>query len=121
MVMRWVNGYEQAWRNGDVDAVEALFTEQAKYRPSPYEPPEVGHAAIKEFWLDDEGKAFTVSAWPVAVEGDDAVVRVDVGYGDPISQEYRNVWLLRFATDGRVDDFEEWAYWPGKGYSAASG
>jgi hypothetical protein len=120
MVMRWVNGYEQAWRDGDLDAIEALFTEQAKYRPSPYEPPEVGHAAIKEFWLDDEGKVFTVSAWPVAVEGDDAVVRVDVGYGDPITQEYRNVWLLRFATDGRVDDFEEWAYWPGKGYSAAS-
>jgi hypothetical protein len=25
---------------------------------------------------------------------------------------------LRFAPDGRVADFEEWAYWPGKAYSA---
>jgi hypothetical protein len=26
--------------------------------------------------------------------------------------------VLHFAPDGRVDDFEEWAYWPGRGYSA---
>jgi hypothetical protein len=29
--------------------------------------------------------------------------------------------VLRFAADGRVEDFEEWAYWPGKPYSAGSG
>ena len=23
------------------------------------------------------------------------------------------MWLLRFAPDGSVADFEEWAYWPG--------
>ena len=25
---------------------------------------------------------------------------------------------MRFAADGRVENFEEWAYWPGKPYSA---
>ena len=33
-------------------------------------------------------------------------------------QEYRDLWILRFAADGRVADFEEWAYWPGKPSSA---
>ena len=59
------------------------------------------------------------SAEPIAVEDRQAVVRVEVQYGDPVRQEYRDLWVLRFAEDGRVDDFEEWAYWPGKPYFAA--
>ena len=119
-VMRWFAGYERAWRDGDLDAVATLFTESAAYRPSPYERPEVGHEAIRAFWLDDEGETFTLSAEPVAVEGRVAVVRLEVHYGDPVHQEYRDLWILRFAEDGRVEDFEEWAYWPGRSYSAAT-
>ncbi len=119
-VMRWVAEYERAWREGDLGAVEQLFTEDAHYRPSPYEESEIGHDAIKAFWLDDEGTEFTVDAAPVAVEGRHAVVRLEVHYGDPVHQEYRDLWLLRFADDGRVEDFEEWAYWPGKAHSAAA-
>jgi ketosteroid isomerase-like protein len=116
--MRWVAGYERAWRSGDLDGVDRLFTEDARYRPSPYEGSEVGHAAIRAFWLDDQEEVFTVRAEPVAVDGRDAVVRLEVRYGDPVRQEYRDLWVLRFAEDGRVEDFEEWAYWPGKPYSA---
>jgi hypothetical protein len=118
-VLRWVTKYEQAWREGDLAGVEQLFTDDAHYRPSPYEQSEVGHDAIKAFWLDDAGEVFTVRAEPVAVEDCQAVVRVEVYYGDPVRQEYRDLWVLRFAADGRVSDFEEWAYWPGKPYSAA--
>jgi SnoaL-like domain len=118
-VMRWVAGYERAWRGGDTDAVAELFAEGARYRRSPYEEAEVGHAAIRGLWLEDEGETFTVRAEPVAVEGRDAVVRLEVRYGDPTHQEYRDLWVLRFAADGRVEDFEEWAYWPGQPYTAA--
>jgi ketosteroid isomerase-like protein len=118
-VMRWVAEYERAWRDGDLAAVERLFTEDAHYRPSPYEESEVGHEAIKAFWLDDDGLEFTMDARPVAVEGLNAVVRVEVHYGGPTRQEYRDLWVLRFADDGRVEDYEEWAYWPGKSFSAA--
>ena len=117
-VMRWVGGYERAWRAGDVVAVARLFTEDARYRPSPYAEARVGHAAIQGFWRDDQGETFSVAAEPVAVEGRDAVVRLEVRYGDPVTQEYRDLWVLRFAPDGRVEDFEEWAYWPGKPYGA---
>lgn len=119
-VMRWVDGYERAWRDGDLEAIERLFTEDARYRQSPYEESHVGHAGIKAFWLDDEdGEVFTMTAEPVAVDGRHAVVRVEVRYGDPVRQEYRDLWVLRFADDGRVEDFEEWAYWPGLHYAAA--
>ena len=116
--MEWVRGYERAWREGDVTAVDRLFTEDARYRRSPYEASEVGHAAIRAFWREDDGETFTVTAEPVAVEGRDAVVRLEVRYGGPTTQEYRDLWVLRFADDGRVEDFEEWAYWPGKSYTA---
>jgi len=117
-VMRWVDRYEQAWRDGDLEAVEALFSADAHYRASPYEPAEIGRDAIKAFWLDDDGEVFTMSAAPIAIDGHDAVVRVEVRYGDPLRQEYRDLWVLRFDSDGRVEDFEEWAYWPDKPYSA---
>jgi hypothetical protein len=81
----------------------------------------VGQGAIEGFWRDDEGQTFSVTAEPVAVEGRNAVVRVEVRYEQPVAQEYRDLWVLRFAPDGRVEDFEEWAYWPDKPYVADPG
>jgi ketosteroid isomerase-like protein len=120
-VLRWVGRYEQAWRDGDLDAVEQLFTDDASYLRSPYEPPNVGHAAIKAFWLEDDDDVFTMDASVVAVEGDDAVVRLHVHYGDPVHQEYRDLWVLHFAADGRVDRYEEWPFFPGRPYAADAG
>jgi ketosteroid isomerase-like protein len=117
-VMRWVAEYERAWRSGDLDGVPRLFPDDATYRTSPYQEPKVGSAGIQAFWLDDEGRTFTVTAEPVAVEGRDAVVRLEVSYRHPVAQEYRDLWVLRFAPDGRVEAFEEWAYWPGRPNSA---
>ncbi len=116
-VMRWVAGYERAWRARDGDAIPRLFTEDARYRREPYEDSIVGLAAITAFWLDDDedGEVFTMDASLVAVEGAAAVVRAEVRYGEPLRQEYRDLWVLHFADDGRVDDFEEWPHWPGEG------
>ena len=115
-VMLWVESYETAWRSEDTDAVERLFTPSARYLTSPYAEPLDGHAAIRAFWVDDDedGSVFSMRAEPIAVEGVDAVVRVRVLYGDPVHQEYADLWVLRFADDGRVEHFEEWAYWPDK-------
>lgn len=119
-VTAWVGAYESAWRASDASAVERLFTEDATYLRSPYdEEPLHGLDAIRGFWAVDEDASFTVTAEPVAVEADAAVVRLEVRYTAPREQEYRDLWLLRFAADGRVSHFEEWAYWPGKPYSAA--
>ena len=97
----------------------AAVTPDARYLRSPYAAPLEGHAAIGDFWVDDEedGAVFRMTAEPVAVEGRDAVVRVLVRYGEPVTQEYRDLWVLRFAEDGRVEHFEEWAYWPDKPYT----
>lgn len=120
-MMAWVEAYEAAWRDDDVDAVGELFTADAVYRPSPYEDAIVGLDAIKDFWPEDDGTSFTMVAAPVAVDGATAVVRVLVRYDRPRRQEYTDLWLLHFDDDGRVDSFEEWAYWPGRPFSADAG
>ena len=117
--MAWVDRYERAWRDGDVDAVADLFAVDAVYLRSPYAPPDIGVEAIRGFWLEDDDDVFRMRATPVAVDGRDAVVRVEVHYGDPVSQEYRDLWVLRFGTDGLVEEFEEWPYWPGKPFAAS--
>jgi ketosteroid isomerase-like protein len=120
-VHRWVAGYEQAWRTSSTDGLSALFTPDAIYLHSPYEDPVVGIHAISKMWNSDRDgpdEIFTLSSEIVAVEGDTAVVRAEVRYGEPIRQEYRDLWLIRFDVDGRCARFEEWPYWPGRPYSA---
>lgn len=118
-VMAWVRAYEDGWRSGNLDAVPRLFTENVRYRRSPYEPDDVGHDSLRAFWRADVGDIFTVEARPVAVEGRTAVVRLLVRYTAQRKHEYSDLWLLRFADDGRVEDFEEWAYWPGRAYTVS--
>src|SRR5260221_8279356 len=50
--------------------------------------------------------------------GATAVVRAEVRYGDPLRQEYRDLWVIRLRDDSRSSWFEEWPYWPGRPYSA---
>ncbi len=57
-------------------------------------------------------EVFRMTSEVVAADGDTAVVRVEVGYGDPVRQEYRDLWIVRFAGDGRCASFEEWPFWP---------
>jgi ketosteroid isomerase-like protein len=113
----WVARYERAWRAAGTEPLGELFTEDATYRMSPYEEPFVGLARIAEMWdAEREGpdEAFGMTSEIVAVDGDTAVVRVEVSYGDPVDREYRDLWVIRFADDGRALAFEEWPYWPGQ-------
>ena len=40
------------------------------------------------------------------------VVRVDVRYGVDPPQEYRDLWVVRLAGNGRCTRFEEWPFAP---------
>jgi ketosteroid isomerase-like protein len=118
---RWVDAYERAWRAPGVEALDALFTEDATYSTAPYESPHAGLAAIRAMWEAGRspGEAFSMASEVVAVEGDVGVVRVAVHYTAPRDQEYRDLWIVRLAPDGRCASFEEWPFWPpgsGGGY-----
>ncbi len=120
----WVDAYERAWRTPGTDVLAELFTPDATYLFDPYEAPVRGLDALGPWWEENrEGpdEPFTMRSEVVAVDGDVAVVRVDVAYGEPVRQEYRDLWIVHFAADGRCAAFEEWPFWPGHGRSPSSG
>lgn len=111
----WIAAYERAWRTAGLDLLTTLFTEDAAYRMSPYEEPVRGLAEIGALWERERagpGEEFEMSWELVAVEGDTAVTRMEVAYAS--GAEYRDLWIIRFAADGRCREFEEWPYWPGQ-------
>jgi ketosteroid isomerase-like protein len=121
MVTRWLADYEAAWRAPGTGDLARIFTADASYLQSPYAEPVVGLAAIGRMWeaeRDGPGEVFTLTASILAVDGPTAVVRAEVRYGDPVHQEYRDLWVLRLADDGRCTWFEEWPYWPEHPYAA---
>ena len=117
MVSRWLADYEAAWRTPGTEGLAQIFTEDATYLQSPYAEPVAGLDAIRRMWDEErEGpeEVFTLATEIVAVDGPAAVVRAEVRYGDPLRQEYRDLWIMQLAVDGRCNWFEEWPYWPGQ-------
>lgn len=110
-VAAWVFDYERAWRDRDAAGIDRLFTDDARYLRSAYDDGLSGIDEIRGFWDDDT--PFTMTSAVLAVDGDTAVVRAEVHYLGDEPHEYRDLWILRFAPDGRVRHFEEWAHWPG--------
>lgn len=113
----WIERYEHAWRTAGTEPLAGLFTPEATYLPDPYAEPVAGLEAIGVFWeAEREGadEAFTMAAELVAVEGDVAVARIEVDYGDPPERSYRDLWVIELDPDGRCRAFEEWPFFPGR-------
>jgi ketosteroid isomerase-like protein len=114
-VAAWLAAYEQAWRSPGTAALAGLFTPDATYQQAPYNEPLTGLPAIAGMWeaeRDGPAEVFRMTSDIVAVDGGTAVVRVEVWYGDPAQQEFRDLWVIRFAADGRCAAFEEWPFEP---------
>jgi len=114
-VADWIAAYERAWRTPGTEPLGALFTTDATYLQGPYREPVAGLPAIARMWeaeRDGPTEVFRMTSEIVAVDGDTAVVRIEVWYGDPVANEYRDLWIMRFAADGRCRAFEEWPFAP---------
>lgn len=115
-VVRWVSGYERLWRTPGTARLAELFVPDASYRPSPWAEPLRGLDAIARFWETERVGAdekFEMTSELVAIDAGTAVVRVLVEYGAG-SRPWRDLWVLRFSTDGRCSSFEEWPFAPGQ-------
>jgi uncharacterized protein (TIGR02246 family) len=114
-VRRWVERYEEVWRTPGTDAVRELFTDDATYLTGPWAAPVRGLADIAAFWdaeRDGPDEPFTMTSEVVAVDGDTAVVRVEVRYGGGKPQAWRDLWVLHLDAAGRCSHFEEWPIAP---------
>ncbi len=113
-VLGWVRRYESAWRSPGTDKLGGVFTDDVRYLTSPWNEPLEGLAAVAEFWdveRDGPDEEFTMSSEVVAVDGRTAVVRAEVDYVGT-GERWRDLWVLRFADDGRCSHFEEWPIAP---------
>ncbi|HET6745963.1 MAG TPA: nuclear transport factor 2 family protein [Candidatus Limnocylindria bacterium] len=115
-VQDWLNRYVEAWRTHDRGQIEALFTDDAVYRYHPYggdDHANRGREAIVQAWLEDDDppNSWEASYTPFAVDDDRAVA---TGFSRYFASDkgpertFHNVFLLRFADDGRCGDFTEY-------------
>jgi ketosteroid isomerase-like protein len=111
-VARWIADYEAAWRRGRSADLGGLFTADAVYCTSPGAEPLAGIGQIRHWWRaeSDPAERWELTAEVLAVDGDRAVARLDVRYSAPAQHRFLDLWLMRFAPDGRCAQFEEW-YW----------
>ena len=112
---RWLDGYVEAWRTYDENAIRALFGEDATYRYHPWDEGTDavhGQDAVVAAWLgdrDDPG-SWTAEYHPWAIDGDRAVAVGVSRYLAPdgtVAREYHNVFLCRFDAEGRCSEFTE--------------
>ena len=111
----WIAAYEGAWRTPGTDMLAELFAPEAVYSTAPFEEPHRGLEAIQKMWEEERSgpqEEFSMTSEPVAVEGDTGVARVEVRYGEPRPQLYRDLWVVRLDAEGRCTSFEEWPFWP---------
>lgn len=112
-VQTWVATYERLWRSPGTDLLGELFTPDTSYRPSPWSPTVEGVPELSRFWETERAgpdEAFSMHSDVVAVEGQTAVVRVSVEYGD--GTRWRDLWVVVLDEDGRCSSFEEWPFAP---------
>ncbi|MGS2618230.1 YybH family protein [Micromonospora sp. LZ34] len=114
-VEAWIRAYESAWRTAGTDQLDRLFTTDATYQMSPFQEPHRGLDAIRVLWDAERAgpdEEFEMDFHIVAVNDPQAVVRLEVRYGGPRPQLFRDLWILTFAPDGRCLAFEEWPFSP---------
>jgi hypothetical protein len=107
-VSNWVTAYRKAWgSNLDAD-IRALFTDDGDYLFGPSDEPVHGADAIVATWLSRaEAPDDTTFSWEVVgIDGDLAFVQGETAYID--GRRYANLWVIRFADDGRASSFTEW-------------
>ena len=105
--------YAHAWQAFDGDDWTALFTADAEYHEDPFEPPMVGHNALRAYLLEAaEAQAqveMTVERhWVV---GPTVLAAWHAGYvskTDRSRVRLAGFMTLEIADDGRIARFREW-------------
>lgn len=106
---QWMDGYVLAWSSNETDHIRALFTEEAVYDPQTEGGEWEGISEIVSRWqeIDDKEDNWDFEWLPLVETDDLAVVTGRTRYFEP-ELSYRNLFVIRFADDGRCSDFTEW-------------
>ena len=121
-VQRWLDAYSRAWETYEPRDIGALFTDDAEYRWHPWDEGDDvarGREQIVRGWLENRDAPGTYRGEyrPLLVNEDVAIaVGTSLYYGsasqETLERKYHNLWVLRFAADGRCCSFTEWYMTP---------
>jgi ketosteroid isomerase-like protein len=105
--------YGRAWETFDGDAWTNLFTDDVEYHEDPFEPPMVGHNAVRAYLLEaadrQEQVEFTVERHWVA--GTIVLAAWHASYvrrSDQARVRLAGFMTLEIADDGRIARLREW-------------
>ena len=118
----WLDAYVAAWLSYDRAQIEALFTEDVRYRYHPYDEPIAGRDAVVASWLGEDSThgassrdargTYEAVYTPVAVDGDVVVATGRSTYhtepGGLVDRIYENCFVIRFDDGGRCREFTEY-------------
>jgi uncharacterized protein (TIGR02246 family) len=117
-VAEWLAAYGRAWEAGDAEGVLSLFASDAAYFETPFDPPMVGHAAIRHYWQEgaregQRGVRFAHALW--AVRGTEAVAHWSASFtraatGAPVRLDGAFRLVFARGADGRplCTELREW-------------
>jgi hypothetical protein len=109
----WLDRYGRAWEERDPDQAAALFTADASYRETPFDPPMIGHAAIRDYWAGavagQKDVKFTYEV--LACRGEEGISTWHADFtgvpgGESIDLD--GIFRCRFGESGLVSALEEW-------------
>jgi hypothetical protein len=109
---RWTATWERAWRARDVDAIAAMYADDALYRGFVFREPERGIDGVRRYLEENVAVEEEIECWfgePIAAGGRAAVEwwATWIEHGRRLT--LAGTTVLRFAEDGRVVDHRD--YW----------
>lgn len=110
----WLDRYVAAWKSYDPTAIGALFSPDVRYYFRPYVDPVIGREAVVKAWLDNPDTPNTWEAHyePIAVDGNTVIANGFSRYfeddGVTFSDEWNNIFLLRFNDQDECIEFCDW-------------
>ena len=105
--------YGQAWETFDGDSWTDVFTDDIEYHEDPFDPPMVGHNAVRAYLLEaserQQDVEFTVERHWVVVPTILAVWHASyVRRTDLARVRLAGFMTMEIAADGRIARFREW-------------
>ena len=110
----WLDRYRTAWEQRDPAAAAALFTADATYRETPFDPPPFeGREAIRDYWARTVAGQRDVrfSSDVLACADDRGICHWNASFtaaATGAKLELDGIFHCRFADDEHVSSFEEW-------------
>lgn len=109
-IQNWVDKYVEAWRSKAPSKLYYIFSGKVSYKESPWSQAIKGLSDLQDFWEQACSRqgSFKLQSKVVAVEGNTAVVRLNIHYTTDTPSRWRDLWILTFEDEGLCSSYEGW-------------